>query len=317
MLNELKDLNYPGNKDGLLYFLCEVIGNDEIHVQDIKTICSRTPREQYFYAEASIKYCLALGWIQQSDNKISATPVIIDLINKQDRDVLNNVLISSTVNQLFEENILNSDMFYYDVIQSRFAFKNESLSLSFSGIRNVLYSQGFFIKLNNSRSNQFYINSQYDSLLSEHCKKSRKKMSLDILKKELENNAKAGEEAELFVMSFEKKRVGSPLCNDIRRISEIDVMAGYDIVSFDSCQSQRADRFIEVKAVSKSGFYWSKNEIEIAQLKGESYYIYLVNLNKISEANYIPEIIKNPAVAIINSDEWFVDAQSYSIKRIQ
>lgn len=32
------------------------------------------------------------------------------------------------------------------------------------------------------------------------------------------------------------------------------------------------DRFIGVKAISSSGFYYSKNEYETAKLKGEPYY---------------------------------------------
>ena len=66
-----------------------------------------------------------------------------------------------------------------------------------------------------------------------------------------------------FVLCFEKVRIGHPLCENIKRISEIDVSAGYDIVSFNSSQSQKLDRFIEVKAISNNGFYWSKNEFEI------------------------------------------------------
>lgn len=94
-------------------------------------------------------------------------------------------------------------------------------------------------------------------------------------------------------------------------------MAGYDIVSFECRQSQELNRFIEVKAVSGSGFYWSRNEYEIAKLKEESYYLYLVELNKINEMDYIPEIIQNPALNIMEKDEWFVEAQSYFVNRVR
>ena len=76
------------------------------------------------------------------------------------------------------------------------------------------------------------------------------------------------------------------------------------------------DRFIEVKAISSSGFYWSKNEYETAKLKGETYYLYLVDLHKINQPDYTPEIIQNPAVTITESEAWLVEAQSYSIRRI-
>ena len=143
-----------------------------------------------------------------------------------------------------------------------------------------------------------------------------KQLSLEQLKKQLENNELAGEKAELFVLEYEKKRLGQPLCEKVRRISEIDVTAGYDIVSFDSNQSLEPNRFVEVKAASSAGFYWSRNEYEIAKLKGDTYYLYLVELNKVNQQDYSPQIIQNPAVNIMETDEWFVESQSYFIKHI-
>ena len=92
--------------------------------------------------------------------------------------------------------------------------------------------------------------------------------------------------------------------------------AGYDIVSFNSQASQNPDRFIEVKAISRAGFFWSKNEYQIAKLKGELYYLYLVELSKIGETDYAPEMIQNPALNIMESDNWFVETQSYHINRL-
>ena len=66
--------------------------------------------------------------------------------------------------------------------------------------------------------------------------------------------------------------MGATLAGKVRRISEVDVTAGYDIISYNSIKSKETDRFIEVKARSSSGFYWSKNEYETAKLKGEPYY---------------------------------------------
>ena len=81
-------------------------------------------------------------------------------------------------------------------------------------------------------------------------------------------------------MKYEKKRLGVEGENKVKRISEIDVTAGYDIVSANSPNSTVANRFIEVKAVSENGFYWSKNEYDIAKLLAADYYLYLVDLSK-------------------------------------
>ena len=204
----------------------------------------------------------------------------------------------------------------YDSVQRCFAFKNESLPLAASTVRNVLISQGFLIVERDVQGTKFYIAPEFDTLVAKHCKASRKQLSLERLKKILEANELAGEKAEQYVLCFEKKRIGQPLCDSIKRISEVDASAGYDIVSYDSCQSQTIDRFIEVKAISNSGFYWSRNEYEIAKLKGESYYLYLVELGRINDLGYSPEMIQNPAQSVMESDSWFVETESYHIRHV-
>ena len=212
--------------------------------------------------------------------------------------------------------MMDASMFYYDSVQCCYAFKNELFPLSLSGVRNVLISQGFLIPLRDTQMTRFYISPTYETLIAKHCKARRKQLSLEQLKKQLEKNELAGEKAEVFVFEHEKKRLGQPLGEKVRWISEIDVTAGYDIVSFNSNQSLEPDRFIEVKAVSNAGFYWSRNEYEIAKLKGNTYYLYLVDLNSIDEQDYSPQMIQNQAVNVMDTDEWFVESQSYYVKHI-
>ncbi len=277
-------------------------------------LCSYAPGKCYLALESLISYCATFGWIELSDKIISVSPSIAKLLN--DKAKLNDALIESTVNQLFRENLLDSEMFCYDSIQFSYFFKNEMLPLSLSVVRNTLISQGFFVPLRNAQGTRFYISSLYDSLIARYCKEQRKQLSLDKLKRQLHLNELAGEKAELFVLEYEKKRLGMPLSEKVRRISEIDVEAGYDIVSFASLQSQEPDRFIEVKAVSDAGFYWSKKEYEIARLKGDKYYLYLVELNRISQEDYSPLIIPDPAVKVMEADSWFVEAQSFLIRHV-
>ena len=314
MLDALKNLKYHGGKEGLLFFICDVIGSGQIKIRDAEVICAHAPGKHYLSVGDLISYCHALGWIEILEDVISVSPAIAILLN--DKNQLNDVLIVSTVNQLFKESILDSSMFCYDSVQCSYAFKNELLPLSLSSVRNVLISQGFLIPLRDTRGTRFYISSAYDSLVARHCRERRKQLSLEQLKKKLERNELIGEKAEQFVLEYEKKRLGSYLSEKVRRISEIDVTAGYDIVSFNSHQSQEPDRFIEVKAISCAGFYWSKNEYEIAKLKGDMYYLYLIEIGRIDEQDYSPQIIQNPAVNVMDTEEWFVEAQSFFIKRV-
>jgi len=314
MLDGLKNLKYRGGKDGLLFFLCDVIGCNEITVRDAEILCSHAPGNRHLSVDNLIDYCLALGWIQKKDDIISLSPALTSLTDN--KPALNNQLILATMETLFAGEILNPTMFSYDAVQSRFLFRNELLPLSLSGIRNVLISQGFLIAVRDNQSACFFIAPAYENLIAKYCKNKRKQFSLAMLKKHLEDNDIAGEKAEQFVLSFEKQRIGQPLCEKIKQISEIDVSAGYDIISFNSCQSQVLDRFVEVKAISSSGFYWSKNEYDIAKLKGEQYFLYLVDLSRMNEPGYIPQIIQNPAYTVMKDDEWFVEVQSYHINHL-
>lgn len=315
MLDELiRNIKYQVGKDGLLFFFCDVLGHNEIPIQDVEVICSHAQGKRHLSASDIISYCIAFGWINKVAEIISVSPFLDNFI--RDKETLNTQLVLSTIEQLFDNELFNPNMFSFDSIHCCYSFKNELLPLSLSSVRNVLISQGFLITERDNKGTHFYISSHYDNIIATYCKTKRKQLSLSKLKKQIEDNELAGEKAELFVLAFEKARIGQPLSEKIKRISEIDVSAGYDIVSFNSCESQKADRFIEVKAISNFGFYWSRNEYEIAKLKGEMYYLYLVELSRINEQGYIPQIINNPATNIMKNDLWFIDVESYHIKHI-
>jgi len=107
-----------------------------------------------------------------------------------------------------------------------------------------------------------------------------------------------GDKAEMFVLDIELRRLKShPHSNAIKRISETNVDAGFDIQSFESFLSKKIDRFIEVKSfVGQPGFYWSTNEIKKAREKGSTYSLVIVNSEKIDDENYEPIEIRNPFV---------------------
>ena len=314
MLDELKNLKYRGGKDGLLFFFRNVMNHGKIRIRDAEVVCSHAFGERLLSVRDLISYCIAFGWIQIEADTIYVSPSFDLCVN--DVDELNDNLIRSTVEQLFSREIFSSLLFSYDVVQSCYSFKNELLPLSFSTVRNVLISQGFLIANRDAQGTRFFIAPVYDTIIAKYCKAKQKQLSLAQLKKQLEDNELAGEKAELFVLSFEKERIGKPLSEGIKRISEIDVSAGYDIISYNSAQSCTPDRFIEVKAMSNAGFFWSKNEYEIAKLKGNTYYLYLVDLGKIGVPGYVPEMIQNPATNVMTADNWFVEAQSYHIARV-
>jgi len=53
--------------------------------------------------------------------------------------------------------------------------------------------------------------------------------------------------------------------------------------------------------------------MNVAEKKGNKYYLYLVNLDEINNSKYTPIIIMNPAVEVLKSDEWDKTVDKYHI----
>ena len=56
-------------------------------------------------------------------------------------------------------------------------------------------------------------------------------------------------------------------------------------------------------------FYWSKNEIKVAQLYKNNYWVYLVNREEMNNENYIPIMKQNPIKSILNKVKWSKDVE--------
>lgn len=120
--------------------------------------------------------------------------------------------------------------------------------------------------------------------------------NLESLKLKMAAQEEAGLRAEQWVVEYERARlVGHPMIDEIKRISEEDVSAGYDILSFSSVAALRYDRFVEVKSyIDSPSFYWTDNEANAAKILAEQYHIYLVDRNAMHAAGYNPIIISGP-----------------------
>ena len=122
-------------------------------------------------------------------------------------------------------------------------------------------------------------------------------------------------DAELFVLKLETERLDTN--HKPKRISQIDVTAGYDIVSFKSNSSSDYDLFIEVKSyVGNPKFFWTKNERNVASTLRGKYSIYLVSTEKSkTDPLYKPEIINDP-VSSLDDDSWLIEPDSFSITKL-
>ena len=123
------------------------------------------------------------------------------------------------------------------------------------------------------------------------------------------------EEAEKFVLAFEKKRLeGKP----VEWIAEYIVNEGYDIASYNEMNNVRYNRFIEVKSYDgpKPYFYWSRNEYTVAKRKKQEYWLYLVNRSEMNDENYKPLMLQDPFNGILKNDDWDKQVDKYIIKFI-
>ncbi len=129
----------------------------------------------------------------------------------------------------------------------------------------------------------------------------KRKIGIEELQKQLYWKRLQGEKAEIFILEFEKLRLNSE--KKPEWVSPYWVNAGYDIASYEDTASKEINRFIEVKSFSGTPtFYWSRNEMDVAKLKREKYFLYLVDMNKIDEDGYNPIIIQNPYDTVLKND---------------
>ena len=149
-------------------------------------------------------------------------------------------------------------------------------------------------------------------------RRNRRTLSPEALKSLQDAQAELGLIGEMFVLEFERKRLfGHKRLPLIRHVSPEDTAAGYDIESFDGHQSFLPDRFIEVKTFQgMEHFYWSAAEIAAAEELQDKYCLYLVDCKLIELPGYAPRIIRNPTVALFESDpEWSVKAFNFAIAK--
>ena len=140
----------------------------------------------------------------------------------------------------------------------------------------------------------------------------KRKKSLKEFKEEQIFKEKIGENAENEIIKYEIERTKefiAPGC-EIKQISIDDIAAGYDIQSWDILDNNIFEIYIEVKAIkkgTKKRFYWSKNEIDIAQQLKKRYYLYLLPHDG-PENYYIDNLtrIRDPySLVYDNTENWY------------
>lgn len=126
-------------------------------------------------------------------------------------------------------------------------------------------------------------------------------VSANELRRSLKLQERIGRQAEEFIVRHERRIWhGHPAIDLIRRISDSDVTAGYDVRSFDDWTAVTCNRLIEVKSVDSSlTFFWTANEVSTAKTTADQYILALVERHRMDSMDYEPIYIRNPFSALI------------------
>lgn len=131
-----------------------------------------------------------------------------------------------------------------------------------------------------------------------------------------------GRAAEELTVQYERRRLrrlrAVAEADLVRRISEVDVGAGYDVESFEGKSKDfTPDRHIEVKASAGEAvrFYWTRNEYETSRRLADSYWIYFIGGFRPSAglASFRPRPFRNPASLFEGMPEIKVEAAVFLV----
>ena len=312
MLTELKRCNSIGNINGVLFLISIMVGKNKVSKEEIRNRCD-LESNVVVNSLGAIAFFQYLRLVKTTSDTVIPLDELNAMANK-DNDKIINRLVMKTIHRLVEDGIFDDNVMLFDTNKGRLAIKKHTFPLDYAAIRNFLIMVG---ALDKNKNGLIGISKNFEINWVEELRDRRKKITLVQFIKRQEDQNKRGLKAEEFVLALEKSRLPG-MAQKIKRISDFDVSAGYDIVSYEDHNSQHYDRFIEVKCyIGSPHFFWSKNESDIAKLKSDQYFLCLVDYTRIEETNYQPDFIQNPYDTIFNSGEWSINSASYRIQKIQ
>lgn len=288
-------------------------------IEGVTSINSLTNLRLHYIGKLNLNIDYALLLFEQLNLVVVESDTItLSRTNKQypnyDLSNYQNWFSKILIDLLVNEKVICLEGIKYDSQIDKYILPRFNIQYKYACYRNLLLSLGILEKCNDGN---FYIADLLSNFITKENKVKRIISEAELLKK-LEEQRLQGEAGELFVIDFEFSRLS--LRHDlkkIKRISVLDVSAGYDIISFNDNNSKSLDRFIEVKTYKgKPHFHWSSNEIQTAKIKSKNYHLYLVDINKISDSLYEPMVICDPVTYFEKSLEWISTADSFLFEKI-
>jgi len=301
-----------------LYTLCNIISDNNI--RDTNYI-EKKYSEKCIHFDETLLFLNELKVIRRNSNEIRLSHRFIRIdLKKEFKELLLSTLLLTKNNLI--NNYLNDFLINFQIGKAIACFNVTQLdNIKYSDLRNLLQELDFLLIEGNHLV--YNINPKYNHLFINYLNK--KKITPSLFKKNQAKNEFIGYMAEKTIIDYEIERLSKIQIKkiEIEHISQNNVLAGYDIKSFENYldkEQNKINRYIEVKAVSIKDykFYWSRNEINISKILGSSYYLYLlpVSTNGIFNIKKLI-VIKNPFKEVyLNIEGWNREEENISFSKI-
>lgn len=321
MLNDLRKYDCLGTPNYFFELFTTLKSNPTSNWQ-------RSDLERLFYnrvidnrpiIDGGIELAVRINVIQQTESFFQLNTEFESHINSvtQMVDRFNQFLFRSLKNDSDFLNIFSSKNLSHDVIYKSLQLNNSAFGFQYSNFKQLLLDFNMISVHPTPEFRSYIINQRYKKLFDKSVlpEIKKRKIGIEEFRKSMEQQQIYGEEAEKFVLEYETERLKNKKIIDW--VAEYIVNEGYDIASYNEIQDEQPNRFIEVKSYDgpKGYFYWSRNEYQVAKLKGENYWIYLVNRSKLKNEGYEPEMYQDPFNTILGDHniDWIEEVDKYKI----
>lgn len=317
MLKDFRKYNNLGSPQ-YFYELLSLLKSQELKEKDIvdfffnRSIDGRT----IFDGCIHLAFVIELLYSDENENICLCESIKHSLNSvRQMSDKFNEILLLGLKNDEDLLNIFSSKHLTYDVIYNSIQIKNNAFGFKFSNFKQLLIDFEIIYPHPTPEIKNYIINSRYKKLFDKAVLPEirKRKIGVEELDLSIRQQQLYGEEAEMFVLDFETKRLNN--LKEINWVAQYVANEGFDIISYNNESDQDYNRFIEVKSYQGEVpyFFWSRNEFFVAKQKQESYWLYLINRDKIKDENYNPIMIQDPHKNVLNNDSWAKEVDKYKI----
>ncbi|MCF8323038.1 MAG: DUF3883 domain-containing protein [Flavobacterium sp.] len=322
MLKELRKFDNLGTPNYFYQLLNAVVDSNDTNwtTKDLQQLFFNKVVDGRSVFDGCLFLAFKINLLLLNNEKVEVNSRIVNSLNsqKQFSDKFNEFLFHYLIDDDVVYEIFRSEHLSYDIIFKSTQINNSAFGFKHSSFKQLLIDFEIILNHPTPEINSYILNQRYKKLFDKTIlpEIKKRKIGIDEFNKQMQQQQIYGEEAEKFVVSYENKRLNER--KKIDWLAEYIVNAGYDLLSYDDESDEEYNRFIEVKSFDGEipYFFWSRNEYQVARLKKDEYWLYLVNRSRISDNDYAPIMIQNPYVNILNNDKWNKQIDKYRIEYI-